>query len=140
MQIIRVGIGVVVLDEQGRVLLGQRNKEAKRKTGKLNDDWDWSLPGDGLEYGESFEDCAIREVREETTLNIHDPVVFCVHNDTDSFAHWVTLGVRATKFSGVPISAEPQNYVTWEWFALDNLPARIFPPSARVIQALKSAN
>lgn len=30
----------------------------------------WMLPGGGLDYGESFEQCAIREIKEETGLDI----------------------------------------------------------------------
>lgn len=30
----------------------------------------WMLPGGGLDFGESFEQCAIREIKEETGLDI----------------------------------------------------------------------
>jgi 8-oxo-dGTP diphosphatase len=56
-----VGVGAVVVD-QGRVLLVQRGHEPSK--GK------WSLPGGMLELGESLTQGVIREVHEETGLNV----------------------------------------------------------------------
>jgi len=132
-QIIRVGIGVIVQDTQGRILLGKRNKATKRVDSKLNHDWDWSLPGGGLEYGEEFEECAIREVKEETNLDIHNPIFLCVHNDKDERAHWITIGMLATKYSGMIALNEPDKFTEWKWFPLDALPKDIFSPSMKNI-------
>lgn len=49
----------VVLDEQGRIVLVHRK-----------DNGLWALPGGGMELGESIEDCAVREVKEETGLDV----------------------------------------------------------------------
>lgn len=49
----------VVTDEHGRIVLVHRK-----------DNGLWALPGGGMELGESIEDCAIREVKEETGLDI----------------------------------------------------------------------
>ena len=57
-----VGVGAVVVDEQGRVLLVQRGREPSK--GK------WSLPGGVLELGESLGDGVAREVLEETGLMV----------------------------------------------------------------------
>lgn len=58
-QRVGVGIGVVVLHGQ-RVLLGRRKASHGQGT--------WAFPGGWLEVGESFEDCARRELLEETGL------------------------------------------------------------------------
>jgi mutator protein MutT len=52
--------GIVVFDDQGRVLLQKRSK-----TEEL-----WGFPGGVMELGESAEEAAIREVREETGLEV----------------------------------------------------------------------
>ena len=55
-------IGAIVFDEQGRLLLVQRaNPPAQGK---------WSLPGGRLEPGETSETGVVREVREETGLDV----------------------------------------------------------------------
>lgn len=40
----------------------------------------WGLPGGHLEFGESFEACAVREVLEETGLEVHNLQVLTVVN------------------------------------------------------------
>jgi|WetSurMetagenome_2_1015567.scaffolds.fasta_scaffold364890_2 mutator protein MutT len=52
--------GVVVFDGMGRVLLQKRSANEKL----------WGFPGGIIELGESAEEAAIREVREETGLDV----------------------------------------------------------------------
>jgi ADP-ribose pyrophosphatase YjhB (NUDIX family) len=49
----------IVEDDRGRIVLVHR----------LDNDL-WALPGGGMELGESIEETAVREVREETGLNV----------------------------------------------------------------------
>ncbi|WP_404434227.1 NUDIX domain-containing protein [Microbacterium lacus] len=49
----------VVVDDQGRIALVHRK-----------DNGLWALPGGGMELGESMEECAVREVKEETGLDV----------------------------------------------------------------------
>jgi 8-oxo-dGTP diphosphatase len=63
-----VGVGAVVLDDGGRVLLAKRAHEPLKG--------EWSLPGGGVELGESLETAVAREVLEETGLVVDvGPVV-----------------------------------------------------------------
>lgn len=50
-----------VLPQADSLLLVRHRKGDKRY---------WMLPGGGLDYGETFEACAIREIKEETGLDI----------------------------------------------------------------------
>lgn len=54
-------VSVVVLTEDGKILLVRH-----RKGNRLY----WVLPGGRLEYGETFQECAVRELKEETGLDI----------------------------------------------------------------------
>jgi 8-oxo-dGTP diphosphatase len=56
-----VGVGVVVID-QGRLLLIKR--WGPFRTGY------WAVPGGKPEWGETLADCAVREVAEETGLDV----------------------------------------------------------------------
>lgn len=54
--------GAIVRDAEGRVLLVQRANEPSRGH--------WSVPGGRIEDGETPQDAAAREVREETGLDV----------------------------------------------------------------------
>jgi 8-oxo-dGTP diphosphatase len=56
-----VGVGAVIV-ESGRVLLVKRGSEPLKGH--------WSLPGGAVEVGETLEACVVREIREETGLDI----------------------------------------------------------------------
>ena len=56
-----VGVGAVIVDG-GNVLIVKRRYEPLAGQ--------WSLPGGGVEVGETLEDCLAREIREETGLEI----------------------------------------------------------------------
>jgi 8-oxo-dGTP diphosphatase len=60
MELPRIRVGVVVVDGD-RLLLVRHQKKGNTY---------WLLPGGGLDYGETFEDCAKREILEETGLEI----------------------------------------------------------------------
>lgn len=52
--------GVCITDEKGRILLQKRSDKEDI----------WGLPGGALEVGESIEEAAIREAKEETGLDV----------------------------------------------------------------------
>ena len=56
---LRVSATAFIRDQAGRVLLQQRS-----------DNGFWNLPGGGLELGESVAQACVREVREETNLEV----------------------------------------------------------------------
>lgn len=71
--VVRVGVGCFVINPKlypNRILLGTRI--GSHGAGKL------ALPGGHLEMNESWEDCATREVQEETNLNIKNVRLFNV--------------------------------------------------------------
>jgi 8-oxo-dGTP diphosphatase len=56
----------------------------------------WSIPGGHLEFGESFEAAATREVSEETGMEIENIQYFATTNDVFSEGkHYVTVWLRA---------------------------------------------
>ena len=58
MPIMLMAAGVIVQNEAGEILLQKRSDSNK-----------WGIPGGMLDYGESAEEAAIREVHEETGVD-----------------------------------------------------------------------
>ena len=69
-----VGVGAVIV-QGGRILLEKRKNEPGR--GK------WSIPGGIVELGESLEETALREVKEETGLDVEKPELIDVVSNID---------------------------------------------------------
>jgi len=112
----RVAVTVFVIRDE-KVLLG-------RKNGKIGYG-SWGLPAGKLEFYESLEDCARRELEEETGL-ICDKMTFLhLNNDplpNDDQTHWLSAGFLAEGVVGEPKLLEPDKCAEWKWFPLDNLP------------------
>jgi len=107
--VVRVGVAVIV-EKDDKVLMGLRKSKSHGNN-------TWQFPGGHLEYGESFEECAKREVKEETGLDVDDLEVVGVTNDyfEDTKKHYVTVFVRAKKVSGTLINKEPEKCERWVW-------------------------
>lgn len=114
----KVGIGVVVVKD-GSVLLGKRKG--------AHGSGDWAFPGGHLELHETPEECAYRELLEETGIKASSIYSGPWTNDIfDHEKHYITLFMFVTAFSGEPKVLEPHKCENWEWFEWDNLPQPLF--------------
>ncbi len=125
----KIGLGVYILNEESEVLLLHRRGNHGAGT--------WSAPGGHLEYGESFEECAIREAREEAGIEISELQFIGVRNDIfrDEKKHSVTLSMRAGKYRGEPSIMEPDVFDDIGWFSLSALPTPLFLSMERFLQS-----
>ncbi len=118
----RVGVAAFVFKE-GKVLLGKR----KGAHGAGH----WAPPGGHLEFGESVEDCAVRELAEETGLKALSVQTGAWSNDIiDGNKHYITLFAVINQFEGEPRLLEPNKCEEWQWFSIDALPSPLFSPAA----------
>ncbi len=117
----------------GKVLLGQRHFDPAKADSELHGEGTWTMPGGKLEFGESFEEGAAREVMEETGMKLNSAKVVCVSNDRVSDAHFVTIGLFSEDFAGEAKVMEPDEITQWAWFDLDKLPSPLYFPSARIL-------
>jgi len=103
-----IGVGAVVFNEKNEVLLIRRGKEPHYGR--------WMVPGGTLEWGESLEAAAAREVREETGVEIRiDAFVEIVEAITpgDGGFHFVIMDYAATAMSGTPVAASDALDAAW---------------------------
>lgn len=115
----KVGVGVYVFKE-GKVLLGKRKG--------AHGSGDWACPGGHLEFGESVEACAARELAEETGLKAISIQMGAFSNDVIDNKHYITLFAVVDRFEGEPQLLEPNKCAGWQWFSLDALPSPLFSP------------
>ena len=123
-----VGIGVILVNPDGHILIGKREGSHAPY---------WSIPGGYLEPGEPFETAAIREVKEETGLEIANPSVICVTNNLQTHKaeglHVISVCLLATEFSGNLAVREPEKCSGWQWCDPANLPEPHFEASSMAI-------
>ncbi len=117
--------------KNGKVLLG------KRKGSHGVGEYAW--PGGHLEYMESFERCAKREVLEETGMEICNIRFLRLMNLKDyAPKHYVDIGLIAKWKSGKPNIMEPDKIAGWDWYEIDHLPKPLFSTIPTYIEAYKT--
>ena len=116
-----VGVGVLI-QNNGKLIFGKRIGAHGKNT--------WSVPGGYLEFGESFEACAIRETFEETGIKIKNPTFFAVVNNVfdKEKHHSITIFLLAQLASGTPKTTEPDKFIEVDWYNLKDLPQPLFLP------------
>lgn len=126
-QQVRVGVGVIIQRNQ-KILLGKRLNAHGEGT--------WSFPGGHLEMNETPEQCAIREVTEETGLTIDNIKRGPWTNDifTDDNRHYITVFITADHISGEAQVLEPNKCVEWHWFSPHELPTPLFLPIQHLLE------
>ncbi len=131
------GFGVMILNEKDQVLLGRRHEDPNKADSVFRVSDVWTMPGGKLEYGESFEEGATREVLEETGIKLRNPKVMCINQDMNEHAHFITIGLFSREYEGYPQVMEPEEITEWKWFDLDKLPENIYFPSLKVLKNYK---
>jgi 8-oxo-dGTP diphosphatase len=121
-----IGVAVIVIKDK-KVLLGKRKYSHGSGT--------WQFPGGHLEFGESIETCAHREVAEETGLTITNLRMGPFTNDIfeKENKHYVTLFVVADHKEGAPQVLEPEKCETWRWFSWGKFPFPRFLPMKNLL-------
>jgi 8-oxo-dGTP diphosphatase len=114
-----IGVAVIVM-KNGKVLLGKRINSHGSGT--------WAFPGGHLEFNESIDDCAKREVFEETGLSIKNLQRAAFTNDIfeEEKKHYVTLFVVSEYDSGELQIKEPDKCEEWNWFSWNEFPEPLF--------------
>lgn len=126
----RPGVGVAVyIIKGGKFLIGERLGSHGGHT--------WAPPGGHLENGETWEECCVREVKEETNLDIENIRFFGLTNDIfNEKKHYITLAFFANcSGGGEPERMEPDKCLGWNWVDFDNLPEHKFLPVDNLLKS-----
>lgn len=123
-KVIMVAAGVLILDQENRVLLQLRSDNGK-----------WGRPGGFMEMGETIEETARREVYEETGLTLGKLDFFGIYSgpnyesilaNGDQVA-LVKIIFTCQDYHGT-LDKENEESLELEFFSVDNLPENIYPP------------
>jgi ADP-ribose pyrophosphatase YjhB (NUDIX family) len=108
-------VGVIVIKDGG-VLLVQRRFEPRRGG--------WTLPAGFVEYEEHIEDCAVRELKEETNLDVELTGLFGAYSAMDDPRVRVVLLLYTGEWVGGELEAG-DDASDARFFAIDELPEPI---------------
>src|SRR5579872_2142007 len=110
--IVRVGVACFIFKD-GQFLMGVRR-------GAHGVD-SWSIPGGHQEFGETFEQTAMREVAEETGLKVKNIRFGAVTNDffPEDNKHYISVWMTADYTSGQPESLDGK-LINYRWHSFDD--------------------
>lgn len=122
----KVGVAIIVCKD-GKVLIGKRRGD--HGGGK------WGFPGGHLELGESFEECVVRELREECDITVNNIRFGAITNDIfESEKHYVTIFMIGDYKDGELKTMEPDKCEKWEWQQWSELPTNCFLPIKNLLK------
>ncbi|KFM98580.1 NUDIX domain-containing protein [Bacillus clarus] len=128
--LILIGSHAIILNEKNEVLL------------QLRTDFNtWGIIGGALEYNETLEDAAKREVFEETGLTVKNIELFRTYSGPDFFqiypngdqVHGVLVIYICRDFDGELI-CDPAESKELRFFPLDALPSNLHPIIRKIIK------
>jgi len=128
--LILVGAEVMIFDQEGQLLLQHRS-----------DDNTWDLPGGYMEMGETIEENARREVKEETGLDLGAMTLFGIYSGKDYFYTCpngdqvcAVIVVYLTHEGTGRLAADGEESTEVRYFPADHLPDEILPPMRRIVE------
>jgi 8-oxo-dGTP diphosphatase len=126
----KAGVGIMIM-KGNKVIISQRKGS--------HGHGEYAFIGGHVEYGETLEEAAHREIAEECGLKVKNLRLLCV-TDLLTYApkHFVDIGFVADWASGEPKITEPDKFDLIEWRDIDNLPPKMFGPCHYYVEAYKT--
>lgn len=120
-------------EEEPKVLLIQRGYEPYKGC--------WAFPGGFMEMNETIEECAIRELEEETGLRLDNMVQVGTYSKVDRDPRGRTITIAYLAIVDEPLSVIAQDDAAMvEWFSIKNLPTLAFDHNEIMTDAISMYN
>ena len=116
--ILTAGVGLLIFNNENKILM------------QLRTDYNqWGFPGGSMELGESFEEVASRELKEETNLEIDDLRLIKILSGKDTYREYpngdklydITAIFVIKKYHG-ELKINDDESKKLDWFDINNLP------------------
>lgn len=122
-----VGVRVIVVDDRKVLLVSHWFAP-----------WAWTLPGGGVDPGEDPEKAAMREVKEETGIDVQSLAGEIGRYTGAMGKNEIVLVYYTGDFTGSLLIMPTLEIMARSWFDIDNLPREISPANRRRIDAYRA--
>lgn len=131
--ILTAGVGLLVFNEKNEVLM------------QLRTDYNaWGFIGGSMELGESFEETAKRELKEETNLELDEGILLGVLSGKDTYRVYpngdrlydITAVFKVKKYHG-ELKVNDGESKELGWFDLNNLPDNLSVSTKKHLEKFK---
>jgi len=141
---LRSGVGIVVLNEENKVFVAKRIDNPKNY---------WQMPQGGIDKGEKFYEAALRELKEETSIEtvslIKEIDKFTTYHLPDHLIGIIWKGRYKgqkqkwfiIKFKGdqkeININTKNPEFLDWKWIDVENLTDEVVTFKLKVYKIIK---
>lgn len=112
-----IGINIdLIIVRDGQILLGRWKPEMSE--GKEM----WGVPGKDLRFGETFSQCAERNLRQEFDVGMTNCEVIGVNANHAFDRHYIDIAMTAVPEGEIDLTVRTPEWAEWRWFKLEELP------------------
>jgi len=123
----KVGVAIIITKDDQVLLMKRKGVHGKGT---------WTTPGGHLDFGETPEQCAAREAKEEVGLDVVDIRFRAFTNDVfeSGGQHYISIWMEGESILGEPIIAAEDEVEKIGWYAWDALPSPLFLPLENLLK------
>lgn len=112
-QKIGVGVGAIIINEEGKIFLAKRGPGVSKHAGL------WEIPGGGVKFSEPMTEAIKREVMEEHDVEVEAGEMLDTVEDIAPEVGWHTIGPAfvCKIVKGTPSIMEPDKCTEIGWFS-----------------------
>jgi len=125
-------VTVIVVRHEGKFLLGRRNIDPAKGM--------WSFFGGYVDRGEKVEEAAVREVKEETNLDVQLEGLIGLYSERGSSHVLVVYQASVVNNKVDSMAAQPEEVSELAFFTWEELPSLAFPIDTHILHDWRKLN